>query len=171
MNTADDGAPSSTPADAPLATRADFERALLAGLHEAAEAGSALVWFSDPDFADWPLGRPEVVDALTRWVGARRRLVLLAADYDVLAARHPRWHQWRRRWSHAVECRRVAEELAGAVPTLLFVPQRVAVRLFDVRHHRGRVLRAEAELAACAQQLDVLTQRSEGALPVTTLGL
>jgi hypothetical protein len=166
----DDG-PSQSPTEAILASRDDFQRALLAGLSEADDAGSALLWFSDADFAAWPLGQPALIDALTRWVGARRRLVLLAADYEGLASRHPRWHRWRRHWSHAVECRRVAEELAATVPTMLLVPQRVAVRLHDPRRHRGRVLRAEADLAACAQQLDALSQRSEGALPVTTLGL
>ncbi len=159
------------PAEGVIASRDDFHRALRAGLQCAAEAGSAALWFSDADFADWPLGAPATVEALTRWVGARRRLTLLAADYGVLAQRHPRWHAWRRRWSHAVECLVAPEELAASVPTLLYVPQVLAVRLHDRVRSRGRVLRGEADLAACGDALDALSQRSTAGLPVTTLGL
>ena len=103
-------------------SREGFHRALLAALEEAAEAGSAELWLCDPDFESWPLGRPVVVDALGRWVGSRRRLRLIAADYQGLVRRHPRWVAWRQQWAHVVQCLAVHEELAARVPTLLLVP-------------------------------------------------
>lgn len=152
-------------------SRDGFHRALLAALDEAADAGSAELWLCDPDFDAWPLGRPAMVDALGRWVGSRRRLRLIAADYQGLPRRHPRWMAWRQQWSHVVQCLAVHEELVARVPTLLLVPGRVAVRLHDRERHRGRVERAATDLLRAGELIDALSQRADESLPVTTLGL
>jgi len=89
----------------------------------------------------------------------------------VLALRAPRWHAWRRYWSHAVLCLQVHEELAGRVPSLMLVPGVAALRLYDAERVRGRVHREAAELVACREACDALMQRAEESLPVTTLGL
>jgi hypothetical protein len=163
--------PAALPGDAAIESREAFHQALLDGLHAAAEAGCPELWFCDTDFSAWPLGRPVVVEALTRWVGSRRRLRLLAADYSAFAQGVPRWHAWRRRWAHVVHCHAVQDELAAQVPTLLLAAPRLALRLHDRTRYRGRVLHDINEMAACREQIDALMQRAEEALPVTTLGL
>lgn len=163
-------APRGDAADA-IDSRAAHAAALRALVEEAARAGSAELWMCDRDFADWPLGERTFVAALETWVNSRRRLTLLAADFGVLALRAPRWHAWRRNWSHAVQCLQVHEELAGRVPSLLFVPGLATLRLYDAERVRGRVHREPAELVACREAFDALMQRAEESLPVTTLGL
>ena len=152
-------------------SRAAHGAALRGLLEEAAREGSAELWMCDRDFADWPLGERGFVAALEAWVHSRRRLTLLAADFGALALRAPRWHAWRRTWSHAVQCLQVHEELAGRVPSLMFVPGLAAVRLYDAERVRGRVHREPAELVACREACDALMQRADESLPVTTLGL
>ena len=152
-------------------SRAAHAAALRGLLEEAAREGSAELWMCDRDFADWPLGERGFVAALEAWVHSRRRLTLLAADFGALALRAPRWHAWRRTWSHAVQCLQVHEELAGRVPSLMFVPGLAAVRLYDAERVRGRVHREPAELVACREACDALMQRADESLPVTTLGL
>ena len=154
-----------------IASRAAHAAALRGLLEEAAREGSAELWMCDRDFADWPLGERGFVAALEAWVHSRRRLTLLAADFGALALRAPRWHAWRRTWSHAVQCLQVHEELAGRVPSLMFVPGLAAVRLYDAERVRGRVHREPAELVACREACDALMQRADESLPVTTLGL
>jgi hypothetical protein len=158
---------------APVAidSRAAHGAALRALLREAAQAGTPELYLCDRDFAAWPLGERDVVEAFAAWVGARRRLTLLAADFGPLSLRAPRWHAWRRQWSHVVQCLAVHEELAGRVPSLLFAPGLAALRLYDTERWRGRVHRDPAELVACRECCDALMQRAEESLPVTTLGL
>jgi hypothetical protein len=171
--TFDDGsaAPQGASAEA-IGSREDFRRGLLAIIDAAAQrSGATQLWLCDPDFSTWPLGHPEVVDALTRWSSSHRRLILLGADYRSLAQSAPRWHAWRRQWSHIVQCLQVHEEAAAGLPTLLLAPGLAAVRLHDRERPLGRVLRGPLELTQCSEWLDALSQRSEEALPVTTLGL
>ena len=167
--------PQDTPrGDAPpdaIDSHAAHAAALRALVEEATRAGSSELWMCDRDFADWPLGERGFVAALEAWVNSRRRLTLLAADFGALALRAPRWHAWRRTWSHAVQCLQVHEELAGRVPSLLFVPGLAALRLYDAERVRGRVHREPEELVACREACDALMQRAEESLPVTTLGL
>ncbi len=170
QNLEDEAAPASD-ADA-IASRDDFRRALVAAIEAAAQqVGATQLWLCDPDFSNWPLGQPEVVESLARWARSHRRLTLLAADYRVLAQSAPRWHAWRRQWSHIVHCLQVHEEVAASLPTLLFAPGLRTVRLHDRERHRGRVLHAPLELTHCGEWLDALSQRAEESLPVTTLGL
>lgn len=152
-------------------SRVSFEAAFVAALDEAAQANANRLLLSDSDFTAWPLGRPDVVAAFGRWVRSQGRLTLLAADFSGLAVRAPRWMAWRRQWSHVVQCLAVHEELAGSVPTLLFMPRRLALQLHDREHWRGSVTRQPLELAHCADLIDALSQRADESLPVTTLGL
>ncbi|WP_428422962.1 hypothetical protein [Methylibium sp.] len=152
-------------------TREGFSEALLAALEACAEAGVKQLWLCDPDFARWPLGQPAVIEALIRWANSRRRLTLLAADYGGFAQRFPRWVAWRRQWSHIVQCLAVHEELADKLPTLLFAPELVAVRLHDGERYRGRVYREQADLVQCRELIEALSQRADESFPVTTLGL
>ena len=171
--TATDDDDRASPDDAELiVSRPGFERAVIAVLQSAADDPAAQqLWFCDPDFGSWPLASPALLDALGRWANSRRRLTLLANDYRLVAQRYPRWQLWRRNWSHIVQCLAVHPEEAAAVPALLMVPGRIAVRLHDLDRYRGRIYRSASDLSRCSELLDALTQRAEESFPVTTLGL
>lgn len=154
-----------------LASRADFHAALLAGLDEAQAASAPELWLVDRDFANWPLGDRAMVERLQAWITSRRQLRLLALDFRGLGERAPRWVAWRRPWAHAVSCFEIHPELAGEVPSLLLLPGRLAVRLFDPDRYRGSVERAPVELVRCRELVDALSQRASPAFSVTTLGL
>lgn len=150
--------------------REAFAAALHAALQHCARRRTVQITCADTDFANWPLGRTDVLQALGDWVGGPRRLTLVAAHYNAFPQRHTRWMLWRRTWSHAVQCLAVHEELATQVPTLLLTNE-LAVRLHDPARFRGAVYREAVDLARCADLLDALSQRTEEAFPVTTLGL
>ena len=151
--------------------RESFRLSLFAALDECARADVPRLWLCDRDFAQWPLGQPAMVEALTRWIGSKRQLTLIAADFGAFPARFPRWVNWRRQWSHVVRCLAAHEEVADQVPTLLLAPGAVAVRLHDPRRLRGRVYRDADEIARSLDLVDALSQRTDESFPVTTLGL
>ena len=154
-----------------ITTRGEFHDALKQALAEIAAIGCREVFFSDADFTDWPLSDAAVIDSLTEWARGHRRLTLLAQQFDELARRHGRWVEWRRRWSHRVDCRVNCELEASKLPTLLLAPGLVVVRLVDKQHYRGSVSREAADLLQNRETLDAVLQRSEESFPVTTLGL
>jgi len=154
-----------------ITSRLEFHDAVRSAIGAAADAQALEIRLCDRDFADWPLGERAVVDALTRWAGPRRQLVLVAATFDEFARRHARWIEWRRTWSHVVECR-VNEELdADQFPCACLVPRLVSVRLVDVDQHRGIASREASDEQACREAIDALLQRSVPAFPTTALGL
>jgi hypothetical protein len=154
-----------------VAGREAFRLAVLGALDECARARTSELWLCDRDFAHWPLGQPAMVEALTRWIGAKRQLTLVAADYTAFPARFPRWVAWRRQWAHAVRCLAAHEEVAAKLPTMLLAPGLIAVRLQDRERLRGRIYRDAQDIARCRDPLDALLQRTEESFPVTTLGL
>lgn len=154
-----------------LTTRGDYLDALRSAFDLIAEKGCREVFVSDPDFADWPLGEVAVVDALTRWALAHRRITVLAQSYDEIVRKHPRWVAWRRQWSHVVECRALETLEGRSLPTMFVAPGVVTVRLFDAEHHRASVSHERADEVRAKEALDVLLQQSEEAFPATTLGL
>lgn len=156
---------------AAIASRADFHNAVRAAFAQAAEAGAAEIVLTDPSFADWPLGERAVIESLTRWVESRRRLTLLAFSFDELARRQLRFVEWRRQWSHVVQCRNDDELEAEQIPSLLFVPGMLCLRLLDRVRYRGTVSARPIDLVECRETVDALLQRSVEAFPATTLGL
>ncbi len=156
---------------APIAGRAEFQAAVRAALAEAAVAGWRELWLCDPDFAQWPLGEPGVIDSLSRWAGGARRLKLLALHYDEVSRRHPRWVQWRRQWAHGVECRALPALRAEDVPVLLHARGTLTLHLFDPLRYRGVVSSGAADDLRAREQIDAILQRSVEAFPATTLGL
>ena len=84
-----------------LESRAECLDAIRATLAEAADHGCRELFLCDVDYAHWPLGERAVVESLTRWGYAHRRMTLLAASFDGFAQRHPRWVEWRR---HSTTC-------------------------------------------------------------------
>jgi hypothetical protein len=143
-------------------------RQLLLG---AADAGVRELRCIDPDFTDWPLDEPAVLDALLRWARpAGRMLHMVAQDFGALERKHPRFTAWRRDWSHRFEARQPVESGAGDLPTLLLA-DRQAVQLLDREHWRARWLLQPAERRALLEQYEAIAQRCGAAWPPTTLGL
>jgi hypothetical protein len=154
-----------------LSTRVEFHDALREALDDIAEAGCREAWLCDEDFADWPLNEPGVVDLLTRWAMAHRKLTVVARGYDEVVRRHPRWVTWRRQWSHIVECRAFEEAEAGQIPTLLLASERIVVRLHDPRRYRGMLSREASDLLRNRELIDAVSQRSVESFAATLLGL
>jgi len=154
-----------------IATRGEFHAALRAAFAEAASTGCREIWLSDSDFADWPLSEPGVIESLTKWAQSHRKLALLAQTFDEVARRHGRWIEWRRQWSHVVECRTNTELEAGEMPTMMLAPGLLTLRLVDPVRYRGSVSHAAADAIQAGELIDAVLQRSAEAFPVTTLGL
>lgn len=154
-----------------ITTRNEFQEALRSAFGQAADAGASEIWLSDPDFADWPLGERRVIEYLTHWAHSRRRLTLLARSFDEIARRHGRWTEWRRQWSHVVDCRSNGDLVASEFPTICLVPGVISVRLVDRIQHRGMASHEPADALECREAIDAVSQRSVEAFPATTLGL
>ena len=154
-----------------ITSRSEFHEALRQSFTDIAALGCRELLLSDADFTDWPLSDAIVLNSLTQWAAAHRKLTLLAPQFDDLARRHGRWVEWRRRWAHVVECRANTEVEADKVPTMLLAPGLLMVRLVDRLRYRGSVSTAASDLVLGREQLDALLQRSEETFPATTLGL
>ncbi len=154
-----------------ITSRAQFVDAVRAALKEAADQSSRTIVMSDPSFADWPLNERKTVECLSRWAQSHRSLIVLANDFDEFPRKHARWLAWRQNWSHVVNCRQADEPDAQKLPTQLFIPGKLVVRLVDRVTCRGSVSRAEADLVQAKEAINDILDRSHDAFPVTTLGL
>lgn len=154
-----------------LGTRLEFHDALRDTFTEAARTGCRELWLVDEDFADWPLGERAVVDTLTRWAQSHRRMTLIARHFDEFPRRHARWAEWRRQWSHVVECRSFDDAETGEIPTLLLADGLAGLRLVDRVRFRGSVSSDSADLVRMREWIDAVSQRSVPAFPPTLLGL
>ncbi|MBT2337406.1 hypothetical protein J7E49_26330 [Variovorax paradoxus] len=148
-----------------------FAEIVRAALSSAARQGWRELVFSDPDFADWPLGERASIEALQAWSATGRRFVLLAQRFDVLERSHARFVPWRRTWAHIVECRAVrAEAGSEAVPSAIWTPEWFAHRT-DSERNRGLCgfdPRARRELR---ETMDESWRAGRPAFPASTLGL
>jgi hypothetical protein len=155
-----------------ITTRTEFAVALRHVLQQAADDGTRELWLVDPDFESWPLDDPGLLDDLTRWARLpRRRAVMLAQSFDRVPLRQPRFTEWRRTWSHALECRALEEIDASEVPTLLLAGGGLGVQILDRRHCRGRWFRDDTTWRTWREVIDAISQRSESSFGATTLGL
>lgn len=152
-------------------TRGDFQATWREALKLLAAQGAREVWFCDRDYADWPLGERATIDLLTQWAGPHRRLVLLAAHFETIQRAHPRWVNWRRQWSHLVQCRQVDPADVESIPTMVLAPGVLSLRVHDPVRFRGRVSQGVAEAVRDRDELATFLQRSHEAFPVTMLGL
>jgi hypothetical protein len=161
----------SAPTRLPITSRSAFHEALRSAFSRAAAVGAREIWLCDPDFADWPLSEPGIINDLTEWARPHRQLTVYAHRYGEVARRHGRWTQWRRQWSHLVNCRTNPELESAEYPTLCLIPGVVSLRLMDTVNFRGMASHDPADAIACREAIDVVSQRSTEAFPVTTLGL
>ena len=157
--------------DTAIDGRGAFQAAVRDALAEAAASGWREIWLCDPDFAHWPLGERGVVDSLTQWAGAHRRLTLVALHFDELARRHQRWVRWRMHWAHVVTCRGLPELQADDVPAVLLAPGVFTLVLADPLRFRGLASRDPAVGLRMRERIDAVLQRSVETFPATTLGL
>lgn len=153
-------------------SRADFSAALHWGFAASIDEGARRIVCCDPDFERWPLGDPPLIDRLTAWLRLPgRRLVLLAADFEVVLRRSPRFTSWRRDWVHAVEAWLPPTELRAALPSVLCSDRTVSVQLIDPVHGRGRASDDGRLAQQWRDELDAFSQRSEPAFASQVLGL
>jgi len=153
-------------------SRSSFRDALSWGFDTAFRQGARRIVCCDPDFADWPLDEPALLQGLTAWLQRpQRRLVLLARSYDAVPRRSPRFNAWRGHWVHAIEAWVAPEELARDLPTVLASDGAISVHLVDSVHWRGRAERDDRRARHWNEELDVVLQRSERGFGVNTLGL
>lgn len=153
-------------------SRESFAAALRWGFEAAASDGARCITCVDANFEHWPLDDPALLQGLTAWAKLpQRRLVLLAAHYDEVPQRQPRFTAWRRDWGHVVSAFQPPEEFAASLPTLLLDDRKLCVHLIDAVHWRGRADRDPRAHQHWQEQVDVVLQRSGPAFTVTTLGL
>lgn len=162
---------SDLPASRIITSRSEFYDALREAFAFVADQGCREVFLADPSFHDWPLGERAVLENLTRWAYAHRKLTLLAESFDEFPRRHARWVEWRRQWSHVVECRIVDEADVGQLTGLFLAPGLITLRVLDPEHYRASLSFDPVDGARVREGLDALLQRSSEAFPVTTLGL
>lgn len=154
-----------------LTTRSEFQEAVREGLRQAGAAGCREILISDDDFAHWPLSERAVLETLTQWAHAHRRLTVLARHFDEILRRHARWVHWRRQWSHIVNCRALDESDATSCPALLLAPGAVVIRLLDRDNFRASVSMERSDELRARESIDACMQRSTASFPATTLGL
>jgi hypothetical protein len=149
-----------------------WQAALLWGMATAQAEGARTIICVDPSFEFWPLGDTDLLTGLGHFLRLPgRRLVLLAASFDDMRRLQPHFTEWRRDWTHAMQCVQAPQELATELPSVLLDDRRVSVRLVDPVHWRGRAQQDGRARWLLQEQIDVVLQRSEPAFAVTTLGL
>ncbi len=162
--------PAALPSGAFMGREAWRER-LRAGLLAAATQHWPELLLSDAHFRDWPLGEREVVDALHAWMRAgAQRLTMLATSYDDVPRQHARFVEWRRQWSHRIECRVCREADPQQLPSAIWSPSWMLQRL-DSLHHNGLCGDDPARRRLLREQIDGWLGRSSAGFPAYTLGL
>jgi hypothetical protein len=154
-----------------ITTRAEFHDAIRSAFEQAAREGCRELFLIDSSFLDWPLGERSVIDSLTRWASAHRKLTVLAHAFDDIVRVHPRWAEWRRHWSHVVECRVPDTTEPVQLPSLLLAPGLVTIRRLDPVHYRASVSTSQADVLVLRDSIDALLQRSTEGFPATILGI
>jgi hypothetical protein len=150
--------------------REAFDAILRGALSSAAQQGWKEIVFSDPDFADWPLGERASIEALQAWSASGRRLVLLAQRFDVLERSHARFVPWRRMWDHIVECRATGKAPGADVPSAIWTPTWFVHRI-DPERSRGVSGADAASRRALREAIDECWRLARLAFPASTLGL
>jgi hypothetical protein len=155
---------------------AEVRQMLRQALQRVAEQGGRELCWLDPDFADWPLSEPELLDALHRWALPHRKLHLLAStDYETLRRVHPRFVHWRQAHDHVVQARAfdpadLAERSTPAPMGLLLAPGLLTMKLWTPSRASLSVQDAREE-AMAREWFDAIEQRSTDSFASSTLGL
>ena len=156
----------------PITSRAEFQAAVRAFIVNAEAGGARHLWWVSPDFADWPLDEPAVVDALAHWArhpGAQ--LTWIGHDFERVRRTMPRLTRWRQTFAHVLKCWSPGEVPASDMPTLLVADHHAVLRVVDLERVRGWVRCEGADVQRAREEIDVILQRSSEAFPAVTLGL
>ncbi|MFZ5548045.1 MAG: hypothetical protein ACOZJX_05070 [Pseudomonadota bacterium] len=156
----------------PIASRGELQSAVRAFVLHAQALGLRHLFWVSPDFADWPLDEPAVVDALAQWArvpGAQ--LTWIGHDFERVRRTMPRLTRWRQTFGHVINCRSPQELPGPDMPTLLVADRRAALRMLDLDHVRGWVSHQGKDVQRAREEIDAILQRSEDAFPAGTLGL
>ena len=147
-----------------------FQQLVRDALAAAVREGWREITLADASFDDWPLGERAVDASLRAWSKAGRRITLLAKNYADLQARHHRFVQWRRDWSHIIEARACPSADALEIPSGIWSPGWVMQRL-DVAHCVGHAGSEPARRVALRETLGEWLGKSTPSFAATTLGL
>lgn len=149
---------------------AEFADLIRLALKAAAAQGWSEIILSDASFEDWPLGERVVAQALNDWSKSGRKFTMLAKNYDEIARRHARFVNWRRTWSHLIDCRRNTTISADDFPSVLWSPGWVFQRL-DLARSVGMSGSEAARRVVLKERLDECLRQSSASFPATTLGI
>jgi hypothetical protein len=152
--------------------RETWRQLLRDALTRAATEGWRELILCDASFDGWPLGERACVQALDAWArgGSDRRFTMLAWRYDEVPRQHALFVNWRRQWSHKIDCRACPSADPQDVPSALWSPVWALQRLDPVRH--AGISGSEAERCQrLREQLDEWLAHSTPAFAATTLGL
>lgn len=156
--------------------RVQFEEWVRQSLQAAASQGWRELVLCDADFRDWPLGDRDMLATLDLWAsgsraGEARKCTLLAADFDQIRQRFPRFVQWRTRWDHLLDCRQISVRNASEVPSVIWSRGWVMQRV-DVDRSRG-IASSDAQFGVEWREKlgEWITSRSRAGFPSTILGL
>ena len=152
--------------------RETFRQLVRDALGRAAREGWRELMLCDATFFDWPLGERVCVEALEVWArgGGNRQFTMLAKRYDEVPRRHARFVEWRRQWSHKIECRACASVDPQDLPSALWSPVWALQRL-DPALSNGVSGGQPERRQWLREQIDQWISRSTSAFPATTLGL
>lgn len=150
--------------------RTAFQQLVRDALACAAREGWREIILSDASFEDWPLGERAVADSLQAWSASGRRCTLLARRYDQLVRRHPRFVAWRTTWSHIIEAKGCASADPLELPSAIWSPGWVMLRL-DAERCTGYSGREPERRLLLGESLQAWLQKSSPAFSATTLGL
>ena len=128
------------------------------------------MFWSDPDFEDWPLEERDFVEQLQAWALQGGRLRMLASDFRGVQRRAARFVVWRKQWDPRFEARASGRARVAETPGVLLTPDRMLWRLVPER--QVFVVTADRpQRTQISDQLESLWQQSVAAFPATTLGL
>lgn len=149
---------------------AQFAELVRTALRAAIERNWSEITVCDADFAAWPFAYRDTHELLQQWSQTGRRFTILAHGYRHIEQNQHRFVQWRRRWSHIIEARSLAQLPAADFPSLMLTPEWVCRRTqteFSIGHAGDERWRR----VAVREQLQELLAQSAPAWPATTLGL
>ncbi|MEO7940191.1 MAG: hypothetical protein ABIR55_16300 [Burkholderiaceae bacterium] len=150
--------------------REAFAQLIRDSLAGAADQGWNPLILCDAGFGDWPLNEKLVIDSLNAWARAGRSITILAAQYDGVVRRCPRFVTWRRTWGHIIDSRVCRQIDPVNFPTLFWSPHWALQRLDPVRS--SGIASGEPErIVQMRERLQELLQVSSPGFPATTLGL
>jgi hypothetical protein len=150
--------------------RADFQQLIRNAIATAAREGwREMVWF-DLNYEDWPLGERSVEASLQAWSATGRQLTIVAKRFDSLIAKHHRFVNWRKQWSHIIEARAVSAASDEEFPSLILSPDWAMHRLQPAlcKGVAGYEAKRRVDLREITQEWLAISSPS---FPSTTLGL